>query len=372
MINLTRRSFILGAAGILMAPAIAPVFAANQIMPPVRFVQTNGIRMAVYEAGSGPAVVLLHGWPELAFSWRHQIAPLAAAGYRVIVPDQRGFGLTDRPPEVEDYDMAHLTGDLVGMLDALGIEKAVFCGHDWGGLVAWQMPLFHHSRVAGVIGVNTPFIPHEMLWLHPDLIRDLTQPGKSFTADATIDPITQMRAIYSPDMYVIMFHDGDRADRLMALDVDRTFRTIMRKGVVTRAQYMKLPPAARHMAFFNQLGEPEPAALPGEAILSAEELAVFVESYKRTGFTPGINWYRNWSRNWKAGLHVDQTVKVPALMIGAEDDVVLTPAMMDGMDAHIPDLEKHVIPGCGHWSQQEKPAEVTALMTDWLRRRLPA
>lgn len=371
MTSLTRRSFVSGLAGVLMAPAVAPLYAAGPAMPPVRFIETNGIRMAVYEAGQGPAVVLLHGWPELAFSWRHQIAPLAAAGYRVIVPDQRGFGLTDTPSEVEDYDLAHLTGDLVGLLDALGLEKAVFCGHDWGGLIAWQMPLFHPGRVAGVIGLNTPFIPHEMLWLHPDLIRGLTSPDKPFTANDAADPLAQMRQIYSPDMYVIMFHDGDRADKAMARDAARTFRTIMRKGVITRAQYMKLPPAARHMAFFSQLEAPEPPKLPGEAILDADELAVFVENYRRTGFTPGINWYRNLSRNWKAGLKVDQTVKVPALMIGAEDDVVLTPAMMDGMEAHIPDLEKHVIPGCGHWSQQEKPEEVTALMTDWLRRRFP-
>lgn len=367
MIDLTRRSFLLGAASLVTMPALA---ATTPAMPPVRYVDTNGIRMAVFEAGSGPAIVLLHGWPELAFSWRHQIAPLAAAGYRVIVPDQRGFGLTDRPAKVEDYDLAHLTGDLVGLLDALKIDKAVFCGHDWGGFIAWQMPLWHQKRVAGVISLNTPFIPHEMLWLHPDLIKGLTP--DPFTADETIDPILQMRKVYKPDMYVLMFQDSDKADRLMALDVARTFRSFLRKGVITQAEYKKLPPEARHLDFISGLEKPAPATLHGEAILSDAELAVFVENYKRTGFTPGINWYRNLSRNWKAGLAIDQTVKVPALMISAEDDFVLSPAMTDGMDAHIPDLEKHVIPACGHWSQQEKPEEVNRLMLDWLKRRLPA
>lgn len=371
MITLSRRAVLLGTAGSLLAPCL-PVFGASPAMPPVRYVRSNGIDMAVYEAGKGPAVVLLHGFPELAFSWRHQIAPLAAAGYHVIVPDQRGYGLTDRPSKVEDYDMVHLTGDLVGLLDALGVEKAVFAGHDWGGLVAWQMPLLHQSRVTGVIGVNTPFIPHEMLWLHPSLTKGLTAPDKPFVANPAKDPIAQMREVYNPDMYVLMFEDGDLADRLMAHDVARVFRSNMRKGVITAAQYAKLPPQARHMTFLQALSQPEPKTLPGELILTPDELAFYAESFGRTGFTPGINWYRNLSRNWRAGLNVDQTIKVPSLMIGAEDDVVLSPAMMDGMDAHIADLEKHVVAGCGHWSQQEKPGEVTTLMVDWLKRRVPA
>ena len=128
-------------------------------MPAPQFVQTNGIRMGYYEAGpksDAPPVVLCHGWPEIAFSWRHQIKALSAAGIRVIAPDQRGYGLTDRPDPVEAYDIEQLTGDLVGLLDELKIEKAIFVGHDWGGFVVWQMPLRHPARVAGVVGINTP------------------------------------------------------------------------------------------------------------------------------------------------------------------------------------------------------------------------
>jgi len=128
-------------------------------MPPLQFAQTNGIRMGYYDVGPAtdkPPVVLCHGWPEIAFSWRHQIKALSEAGIRVIAPDQRGYGATDRPEPVEAYDMEHLTGDLVGLLDHLKIDKAIFVGHDWGGFVVWQMPLRHPSRVAGVVGVNTP------------------------------------------------------------------------------------------------------------------------------------------------------------------------------------------------------------------------
>src|SRR3954469_14231274 len=130
-------------------------------MPPLQFVQTNGIRMGFYEAGpktDTPAVVLCHGWPELAFSWRHQIKALADAGRWVIAPDQRGYGLSAKPDGVTDYDIDHLTGDIVGLLDHLGVEKAIVCGHDWGGIVVWQAPLIHPDRVAGVIGLNTPFM----------------------------------------------------------------------------------------------------------------------------------------------------------------------------------------------------------------------
>jgi epoxide hydrolase A/B len=317
-------------------------------LPEARFVRTNGIRMAVYEAGSGFPVVLCHGWPELAYSWRHQIPALAAAGYRAIVPDQRGYGLTDRPDEVEDYDMAHLTGDLVGLLDALAIEKAVFCGHDWGGLVVWQMPLLHAERVAGVIGVNTPFIPR-----------------------APMDPIALMRAVYGDDMYIVYFQNYGAADALLARDVGRVFRTFMRKNVITNVAYAKLPPESRRMEFIRAFEGPEPETHAGELLLDPQELAFFVDAYERTGFTGGINWYRNLSRNWRASEGLEERVRVPGLMVSAEDDFVLSPAMADGMEAFVPDLEKDVIPACGHWTQQEKPAELNRIMIDWLKRRFP-
>jgi pimeloyl-ACP methyl ester carboxylesterase len=314
-------------------------------MPEPKFVRTNGIRMAVYEAGSGLPVVLCHGWPELAYSWRHQIPALAAAGYRVIAPDQRGYGLTDRPDRVEDYDMAHLTGDLVGLLDALGIDKAVFCGHDWGGLVVWQMPLVHPERVAGVIGVNTPFIPR-----------------------TPVDPIALMRAVYGENMYVVYFQKYGAADALLARDVGRVFRRFMRKNVITSVEYAKLPPEARRMEFIRAFEGSEPPTHAGELLLDPQEFAFFVDTYERTGFTGGINWYRNLTRNWQASEGLEQKVRVPGLMVSAEDDFVLTPAMAEGMEAFVPDLEKHVIPCCGHWTQQEKPAELNRILIDWLKR----
>ncbi len=316
-------------------------------MPEPKMVKTNGIDMAVYEAGpkTGIPVVLCHGFPELAYSWRHQIPALAAAGYRVVAPDQRGYGLTSRPEKVEDYDMEHLTGDLVGLLDALAIDKAIFCGHDWGGIVVWQLPLFHPERVRGVIGVNTPFLPRP-----------------------PIDPIMAMRARFGDDMYIVYFQKPGIADAALAKDVAKSFRFFMRKNVGTAAEYAKRPPEEQKLALVHALATDE-SGWPGEVLLSKQELAVFVDTFTRTGFTGGINWYRNLTRNWQNSAKVEQKVRVPGLMIMAEDDVVLSPAMTDGMEAYVPDLEKALIRKCGHWTQQEHPNQVNTIMIDWLKRR---
>jgi pimeloyl-ACP methyl ester carboxylesterase len=363
---MSRRSVLAGFAA--LTPAM-PGFAQQAVMPPSRKIKTNGIELAVYEAGSGPAVVLLHGFPGLAFSWRHQIPALAAAGYRVIAPDLRGYGGSDTPQAVEDYDIAHLTGDLAGLLDALAVERAVFVGHDWGGLLAWQMPLLHEARVAGVIGVNTPFIPHWMLWLHNDLTKPLLPTGRTFVANPGVDPIAQMRQIYSPKMYVLLFQDGQAADKAMNRDPRQTLRIAMRKDLMTAADWDKLPPAVANMEYY---GQPAPDPLPGHDVLTAQELDVYAQHFARTGFTPGINWYRNLSRNWQAGLQIDQSIHVPSLMISAEHDVVLRPSMADGMKAYVKDLETHVVADCWHWTPEEKPQELNRLVLSWLQRRVPA
>lgn len=368
MINLSRRALLVGFSAAAVT-SIMPACAQQAVMPPVRTVKANGINLAVYEAGSGPAIVLLHGFPGLAFNWHHQIPALAAAGYRVIVPDLRGYGQSDTPTAVEDYDIAHLTGDLVGLLDALGVEKAIFMGHDWGGLLAWQMPLFHEARVAGVIGVNTPFIPHWMLWLHPDIVEAALPKGRTFVADPKVDPISQMREVYSSDNYVLMFQDGHVADDAMNSDPHGAVRSSYRKDLVTSADWNKLPPEVVNMEYY---GKPLPKQFPGRDILNAQELDLYAKQFKRTGFTPGINWYRNLSRNWKAGLDVDQTIRVPSMMVSAANDVLLRPSMADGMDTYVTDLEKHVIADCWHWIPKEKPEELNRLAISWLRRRFPS
>lgn len=318
--------------------------------PEPYYVKTNGIDMAVYEEGpkDGVPVVLCHGFPELAYSWRHQLPALAKAGFRAIAPDQRGYGNTGGPkgPEwVPLYDMKHLTDDLAGMLDALGLEKAIFAGHDWGGIVVWQMALRHPDRVAGVIGVNTPFIPR-----------------------APIDPIEGMRAVFGEDMYIVYFQKYGEADALLDKDVARSMRFWYRRSGMTLAEFDARPASEKNLAFLKGFAADE-SLWPGKVLLNDEELAYYTAAFKKAGFTGGINWYRNFSRNWKDSEGLVEKVSVPSLMISAADDIVLRPSMADGMEQFVPDLEKHVIPDCGHWTQSEQPEALNRLMVDWLKRR---
>jgi pimeloyl-ACP methyl ester carboxylesterase len=311
-------------------------------------VSSNGIRIAVTEQGEGPAVVLCHGFPELGYSWRHQLPALARAGFRAIAPDQRGYGDSDRPEEVTAYDIHHLTGDLVGLLDALGIERAVFVGHDWGGLIVWMMPLLHRRRTAGVIGVNTPYFPR-----------------------SPAPPVAIFRAMLGENHYIVHFQQPGVADAGLARDVRRVFTQLIRRGVPLEhlaALALKRDGSVRNM--LELIAQDDP---PGEPLLSGHDLEVYVQAFEKSGFTGGINWYRNMDRNWEttaelAGAKID----VPSLMVTAEWDPVLRPEMAAQMPALVPDLETVMIPACGHWTQQEKPDELNRIMVDWLTRRFGA
>lgn len=330
-------------------------------MPPLQYADVNGIRLAFYEAGpktDSLPFVLCHGWPEIAFSWRHQLKALSEAGLRVIAPDQRGYGATDRPQAVEDYDIEHLTGDLIGLLDHLKIDKAIFVGHDWGGFIVWQMPLRYPNRVAGVVGINTPHTPR-------------TQE----------DPIALLRKKYGDHLYIAQFQDREgRADKIFDNRVEQTFDFFMRKPMPMRKSAEtsgdNAPPAAGlgaspklNMAFPQMVAGYDPKIDPREKILSDAEMKVFVDAFKASGFTGGINWYRNMTRNWERSANIDHTVRVPSLMIMAENDAVLPPSACDGMEKIVPDLEKYLVRDSGHWTQQEKPAEVSAKIIEWRRRR---
>ncbi len=300
--------------------------------------------MAVRDEGQGPAVVLCHGFPELAYSWRHQVPALAAAGFRAIAPDQRGYGDTERPADVAAYDIHQLTGDLVGVLDALDIERAVFAGHDWGGLVVWQLALLHPERTAGVIGVNTPYFP------------------RAFAAPTAI-----FRQLFGDNYYICHFQQPGVADAALARDPRRVFTQLMRRGVPIAEAEARLAARGAMPNMVEMVYEGEPMGAP---LLADDELAVYVETFARTGFTGGINWYRNLDRNWETTPELaDAPITAPSLMVTAEWDAVLRSEMAEPMRAFVADLEIHMIPACGHWTPQERPAELNAVMIDWLRRR---
>ncbi|MDH4046950.1 MAG: alpha/beta hydrolase [Gammaproteobacteria bacterium] len=311
--------------------------------PQPAIVGCNDIRLAVYELGSGPPVILLHGFPELAYSWRHQLPALANAGYRAIAPDQRGYGRSDKPTGVEQYTIQKLIGDVLGLLKAYALDKAVFVGHDWGALLLWQMALSHGEKIAGMIILNIPFY-----------------------ASPSSDPVQLMRERLGEHFYIVNFQDSDEADRRFAADVAHFFDIMMRRNQISRARFDQLPPEKKVLSLLAAMGRKKSA---GEPLLCAQERRVFIEAFEAGGFTAPINWYRNWSHNWRSYRHLPQHIDVPTLFIGANDDVVVASRHIESMKPRVSDLEIHMLENCGHWTQQEQPERVNELMLDWLARR---
>jgi len=309
-----------------------------------RRVATNGIELHVVEAGQGFPVVLAHGFPDLSYSWRHQIPVLADAGYHVLAPDQRGYGRSDRPSAVEDYDILHLTDDLVGLLDDIGAERAVFVGHDWGAMVAWHLVLLHPQRVAGVMGLSVPFVPRP-----------------------AAPPTELMRAIFAGRFfYFLYFQEPGVADADLAADTGETMRRMLAGLQVDHADGGELSglSAPDGTGFVDRL--PPVPTLPDW--LSQEELDHYTAEFTRTGFTGGINWYRNVDRSWALTPQLDGVnVRVPAAFItGSADPVALmSPAAV--MDGRLDDERgRLVVEGAGHWVHQQAPAEVNAELLRFL------
>jgi pimeloyl-ACP methyl ester carboxylesterase len=313
-------------------------------MPEPRAFERDGVRIVYYDAGpatAAPPLVLCHGFPDMAFGWRNQIAALAARGFRVIALDQRGYGQSDCPDAVEAYDLDALTGDLCALLDVVGVEKAVFVGHDWGGIVVWSMPLRRPGRVAGIVALNTPY-----------------------SKKAPEDPIAIFRRRFGSRFYIAQFNENHDSDRAFEADVARTLRFFFRRPE-------DLPPGVDGRASMDTvtaLAAYDPAQ-DDRQFLTPDELGVYCSAFRRTGFTPGVNWYRNFTRNWLRAPRVEDRVAQPALMIMAGRDLALPPSACDGMEKYVVDLEKRLIADSGHWTQQEQPDAVAALIADWMIRR---
>jgi pimeloyl-ACP methyl ester carboxylesterase len=311
--------------------------------PEPAFIETNGIRMAMYEQGDGPPVILLHGFPELAFSWRRQFPALAAAGFRAIAPDQRGYGRTDVPAEVRDYRIEELIADVHGLLDALELDTATFVGHDWGSLLLWQMAMRAPERIERMVILNIPHYPR-----------------------LPVDPIQVMRERFGDDFYIVNFQDSDEADRTFADDPVHFFDMMMRRGQISREQFDQLPQEVKALSLLKLLARSHGS---GEPLLTDAERDYFAAAFANSGFTGPINWYRNWTLNWETQEGYDQRIGIPTLFIGAVDDVIIAPEHIEAMKPLVNDLEIHMLEHCGHWSQQERPDEVNRLMIDWLERR---
>ena len=309
------------------------------MFPEARFIRTNGLDMAVYEQGQGTPVILLHGFPELAYSWRHQLPALAQAGYRAIAPEQRGYGLTTAPANVADYRMSELIADVHGLLDALELESAAFVGHDWGALVLWHMAMIAPERIDKMAILNIPHYPR-----------------------APIDPISIMRDRFGADFYIVNFQDSDEADRVFADNPRHFINRMMRKNQLTREQFENLPPDHQVVSLLRQtLSE----RASGQALLTDAELDYYAAHFSKSGFTGPINWYRNWSDNWRQLDGVSHQIEIPTLFIGAVHDVVIDPRYIEGMKPLVSNLTIHML-DCGHWTQQERPNNINRLLLTWL------
>jgi pimeloyl-ACP methyl ester carboxylesterase len=310
-----------------------------------RTIETNGVQLHTAEAGEpgAPLVVLAHGFPELAYSWRHQIPALAAAGYHVVAPDLRGYGRSTRPADIADYNVAELSADLIGLLDDVGAEKAVFIGHDWGAPVVWSSAQLHPDRVAAVVGLSVPPIPR-----------------------AQIPPTQAFRAIFGDNFfYMLYFQEPGVADAELAADPAKTIRRMMaglRRTDDKLAGLRMIQPGPA--GFVERL--PEADGLPDW--ISAEELDHYITEFTRTGFSGGLNWYRNLDRNWEILADPPAVaIAVPAMFIAGTDDPVLGFMRPDRATEVVTGPYREVmIDGAGHWLQQERPDQVNEAVLDFL------
>ncbi|UZR96306.1 alpha/beta fold hydrolase [Chondrinema litorale] len=299
-------------------------------------ISVNGVELEVFEAGrqnAGKPIVLCHGWPEHAFSWRYQVPAFVEAGYHVIVPNQRGYGNSSRPIKVTDYDIEHLAGDLIALLDYYGYKEATFVGHDWGAMVTWWLTLLHPTRVKRIIALAVPYqVRGERPW------------------------IEWMEEIFGGDYYFVHFNrQPGVADAILDENAPQFLRNIFRKNIP-----QNIPEPGMAMINLAKAKEAQ-----GEPVMSENELAVFVSSFESTGFTGSINWYRNLDRNWQLLANANPIIQQPTLMIYGNQDVI---PKFEGLSAFVPNVEE-VSLDCGHWIQQEKPEETNKAILKWLAQQ---
>lgn len=306
-------------------------------MPVPTMIETNGIELEVFQAGQGGTpIVLCHGWPELAYSWRYQIPALVAAGYHCIVPNQRGYGNSSKPIDVNAYDIHHLTDDQNGLLDSLDIDRAIYVGHDWGAIMLWQHALLNPERIIGLANMSVPFKARE-----------------------PSEPVAFWEKVLGEDFYLVHFNrQPEVAARAFETDPKRVLTNLYRTK-----HWLDNSPAQPDG--YSIVRSAEVDNNRGELMLSQEDLRVFVDAFEKGGFVAPCNWYRNFTRNWETMVDVEQRIELPCLMLYGEYDMVPKVDMTDTvLDLEIQTLE------CGHWIQQEKPELTNQFLLDWLDRKI--
>jgi pimeloyl-ACP methyl ester carboxylesterase len=282
-------------------------------------------------------VLLLHGWPETSHSWRHQMRPLADAGYHVVAPDQRGYGRSDCPAGIDEYTLLHLAGDVVGLIAALGEKEAIVVGHDWGAPVAWHTALLRPDLVRGVAGISVPPAPR-----------------------SPVPPLSALREHFGDGFYQLYFQQPGVAETEFAADPRTTFRKLLGGG---STQAPVVPDGGGFLDLFT-----DPDVLPGW--LAEEDIDVAVESFGRSGFAGGLNWYRNIDRNWSLlAPWQGAAITPPAFYLCGEADLTRTFSDTAGIAVAASDLRGVLdIPEAGHWVQMERPDAVNAALLDFFKQ----
>jgi pimeloyl-ACP methyl ester carboxylesterase len=318
-----------------------------------RTVEANGIPVHLAEAGSGPLVLFCHGFPESWYSWRHQLKALAEAGYRAVAPDMRGYGETGQPHEIDQYTLFHLVGDMVGVLDALSAPQAVVIGHDWGAPVAWHCALLRPDRFHAVAGLSVPFFPR---W--------------------SKRPTSVMPQTESSLFYQLYFQAPGVAEAELERSPRETIRRLLYSGSGDVAPGSDITLSGNGPGMVPRTGgflsrTIDPPAPP--AWLTEADIDFYAGEFARSGFRGGLNWYRNIDRNWELlAPFAGAKVTVPALYMAGDRDVVVKFPRMDqlipNLKLFVPNLTKTImLPGCGHWTQQERADEVNAALIAFLR-----
>ncbi len=321
------------------------------MQPTHHYYDVNGIRMHTAELGKGQPLILCHGFPELWYSWRHQLPALARAGFRVIAPDLRGFGETTVSPDVADYTPQNQCADVLALMDALGFDDAVVIGHDWGSVLAWNLALHHPERVRAVGGLNATGL------------RTLQMPQNLL---ALLEPAP---GIWDYHFY---FQSPGVAESEFEADVER-FHILMRRSARAEDGYDIL----RDFHDVRERGGllvGYPHKPVRSVIMSDDDLRYYVDRFTATGFRGALNYYRVYDAlaAWAREV-VGTIIAVPTFVLTCGKDPVMTPDLTDGMEALAPDLTRHHIEECSHWSMEEHPEEVSRVLVRWLRdRRLAA
>ena len=318
-------------------------------MPSPEYLQTNRIQMAVYRRGVGLPIVFCHGFPELAFSWRHQFHAAAEAGFSAIAPDLRGYGLTDKPSDVSQYTTARICDDLIGMMDEFGIEKAIFCGHDWGGFVVDTMPVLYPERCAGIIGIGAA--------------NNLRPPGLPL-------PEQTRQELVDKEHWNLFMQEPGLAEKLLDNNAQGFFGIMTNPDYFTSRRLTSLPEdsAERSMDLARMLSQIE---FRGASFLPDRAFQYYVDTFNSTGFTGGLNWYRAMGSGWDEinARAKAWEVAVPYLYIWPEQDPINRTGIENGMEDYVMDIEKKVLSGSGHFAMEEKSDELAAIITEWLLRK---